>query len=425
MKFSASAELYKQALQYMPGGVNSPVRAFSSVGGKPLFIKKGKGSRIYDEDGNCFVDYVMSWGALIVGHARPEVIEAIKKSASLGTSFGAPTRGETELASLITKAFPSIEKLRLVSSGTEAAMSAVRVCRGATGRSKVIKFAGCYHGHSDGLLVKAGSGAATHCVPDSQGVPLSIAGDTIVCPYNDAAYVERVIRKDHRNIACVIVEPVGANMGVVPAEHGFLEKLRRITSRYSVMLIFDEVITGFRFNFGGAQKLFGIEPDITCLGKIIGGGLPMGAYGGKQELMEQVSPAGPVYQAGTLSGNPLSVQAGIATLKILSKSDYNLLNEKANHLCSGIEKMCRRRRRMNVTVNRAGSLFTVFFSKNKVRDFTSALASELPAYSRFFSRMLEKGFYMPPSQFEANFMSFSHSEKDVESTIDAFDKALR
>jgi glutamate-1-semialdehyde 2,1-aminomutase len=406
----------------MPGGVNSPVRSFLSVCGKPLFIKKGKGSRIYDEDGNTYIDYVMSWGALVLGHAHPKVVSAVKNGVALGTSFGAPTRGETELALLIKQAFPSIKKVRLVSSGTEAAMSAIRLSRGVTGRSKIVKFEGCYHGHSDGLLVKAGSGSATYAVPDSAGVPESVARDTIVCRYNDAGSFERVIKRDYKDIACVIVEPVGANMGVVPPERDFLEKLRSVTRRYGIILIFDEVITGFRFAFGGAQKLFGVKPDITCLGKIIGGGLPIGAYGGETDIMDHVSPLGPVYQAGTLSGNPLSVQSGIATLKVLSKCDYKALNENTEYLCESIERLCRKRF-LDVTINRAGSLFTLFFTKQKVRDFTSAGTSDLSSYGKLFGALLEAGIYMPPSQFEANFVSFSHSQRDIEATIGAFSKA--
>jgi len=416
MKRLRSRALYKEAQKYMPGGVNSPVRAFKAVGGTPLFIKRGIGSRICDEDGNEFLDYVMSWGALILGHAPAAVARAIAEAGRRGTSFGAPTKAETELAQLITRAFPSIEKMRLVNSGTEATMSAIRLSRGFTGREKLIKFEGCYHGHSDSLLVKAGSGGATFSIPDSAGVPRGVSRDTIVARYNDLDAFSKIVKQRRREIACVIVEPVAANMGVVLPAHGFLSGVRELTARYGIVLIFDEVICGFRLGFGGAQTLYGITPDLTCLGKIIGGGLPIGAYGGREEIMECVAPCGTVYQAGTLSGNPVAVSAGLAVLRALSRLDYGEIEWKTEHLCNGLGERLRSKG-ARITINRIGSMFTVFFTGAGVTDYRSAKKSDVRAYARFFRAMLEMGVNLPPSQFEANFLSFSHTRADIDETI--------
>lgn len=417
-RLKRSAGQYKEAAKYLVGGVNSPVRAFKAVGGEPIFIKKGAGSKIYDIDGNRYIDYVMSWGALMLGHAEASVIKALKSAADSGTSFGAPTQKETELAKIIHKAMPSIEKLRLVSSGTEAVMSAIRLSRGFTGKDKIIKFAGSYHGHYDGLLVKAGSGAATFGIPDSLGVPQSLSRDTIVCSYNDIDRVSAVIRQKHKEIACLIVEPVCANMGVVLPENNFLSDLREITSKYKVMLIFDEVITGFRLAFGGAQEVYGIKPDLTCLGKIIGAGLPIAAFGGKQEIMERLSPLGGVYQAGTLSGNPAAVSAGIAALTVLAKSDYLALNRRTGQMCEELDSILKAAGK-RFCINRAGSMFTLFFSEKKVRDFDSAKTSDTKKYASYFWSMVESGVYLAPSQFEANFLSFAHKDNDIKRTLSA------
>jgi glutamate-1-semialdehyde 2,1-aminomutase len=424
MKFDRSTSLFKEANKYLVGGVNSPVRAFKAVGGSPIFISKAKGSRIYDVDRNCYIDYVMSWGALILGHSHPSILTAVKNAISSGMSFGAPTEKEIELAKIISSAIPSIEMLRLVNSGTEATMSAIRLSRGYTEKNKIIKFEGCYHGHCDSLLVKAGSGAATFGTPDSAGVPESLSRDTIVCPYNDIDTVSRIIKEKHKEIACCIVEPVAANMGVVLPKIGFLANLRHLTTKYKIVLIFDEVICGFRFSFGGVQSLFGIEPDLTCLGKIIGGGLPLAAYGGKRKIMENLSPVGKVYQAGTLSGNPIAVSAGIVTLKVLSKMDYIKLNEKTSGLCLEMEDILKRNS-LRFSLNRAGSMFTIFFTDKKVFDFRSAKLSDKKKYARYFWSMLKNGINLPPSQFEANFISFAHSEQDLEATVEAFKRAVK
>jgi glutamate-1-semialdehyde 2,1-aminomutase len=416
--------LFKEANKYLVGGVNSPVRAFRAVGGDPVFIKKAKGSKIFDEDGNRFIDYVMSWGALILGHSNQRVLEHKERNLGLGTSFGASTKKEIELAKIIVDAVPSIDLIRLVNSGTEATMSAIRLARGYTRKNKIIKFEGCYHGHSDSLLVKAGSGAATFGVPDSAGVTENTSRDTIVCPYNDIDAVSRLIRKKHKEIACVIVEPVAANMGVVLPETGFLPALRELTAKNKIVLIFDEVICGFRFCFGSVSKLFGINPDIICLGKIIGGGLPLAAYGGKREIMESLSPLGPVYQAGTLSGNPVAVTAGITTLKMLSNSDYVKLNQRTAELCDAIEDILKINK-LKISVNRAGSIFTLFFTDRKVYDFATAKRSDTKKYAGFFRSMLKQGVNLPPSQFEANFMSFAHTDEDIHDTLKAFSKALK
>ncbi|MBF0121829.1 MAG: glutamate-1-semialdehyde 2,1-aminomutase [Candidatus Omnitrophica bacterium] len=421
MNHVQSKKLFQQALRYFPGGVNSPVRAFGSVGGSPLFIKKGKGAKITDEDGNSYIDYVMSWGALILGHAVPEVVAAVSKAAGSGSSFGAPTKAETDLAEVITKAIPSIEKLRFVSSGTEATMSAIRVSRGFTGRDKIIKFDGCYHGHCDSLLVKAGSGAATQGIPGSAGVTRSLSRDTIVCPYNDREAFRKILLQHPQEIACVIIEPIAANMGVVEPDPAFLKEVRALTLQQGIVLIFDEVITGFRFHFGGVQTLQKITPDLTCLGKIIGGGLPIGAYGGKKEIMECIAPDGQVYQAGTLSGNPVAVAAGLAVMKALKGKDYAGLSKRAESLCAGLRERFSHNK-IPVTINRAGSLFTVFFSPEAVKDFETAKVSDTKKYSKYFWSMLETGINLPPSQFEAQFLSFSHTDRDAKITLKAAEK---
>jgi len=403
----------------MVGGVNSPVRAFNAVGGQPVFIKKGFGSHIIDADGNRYVDYCLSWGALMLGHAYPAVVEAVRKAAGNGMSFGAPTENETLFAGALSRAVPSMEKVRLVNSGTEAAMSAIRLARGFTGKDKIVKFEGCYHGHSDSLLVKAGSGAATFGVPDSLGVARGVSRDTIVCAYNDIDAFARIIRSKHKEIAAVIVEPVAANMGVVQPDPGFLLGLRELTSKYGIILIFDEVICGFRFTFGGVQSLFGITPDLTCLGKIIGGGMPIAAYGGRKDIMDHLSPLGGVYQAGTLSGNPVAVAAGLAVLKALKSKNYIALNAMAIEQCRVMEDVAKRNR-LACVINRAGSMFTVFFAGGKVSDYRSAKSSDTRAYARYFRFMLERGIYTAPSQFEANFLSLAHSDSDFRKFIGAF-----
>lgn len=418
MKVERSKKFYKEALSYFPGGVNSPVRAFGSVGGTPLFIRKGLGARIQDEDGNSYLDYVMSWGALILGHAAPAVVKAVEGAVKDGSSFGAPTKAETELAKMISRAIPSIEKMRLVSSGTEAAMSAVRLSRGFTGRDKIIKFDGCYHGHGDSLLVKAGSGAATQGIPGSAGVTRGSSRDTLVCPYNDIEYFRKVVLKYPKEIACVIVEGVPANMGVVRPHEDFLGEIRKLTLKHGILLVYDEVISGFRFHFGGVQTLQKIKPDLTCLGKIIGGGLPIGVYGGRKEIMDCVAPLGEVYQAGTLSGNPLAVAAGLAALGALKNKDYTELDQRTATLCLGLAEQFRRNREP-VTINRAGSIFTVFFTSKAVTDFKSARRADTAKYAKYFRLMLSHGVNLPPSQFEANFLSFSHTDGDIGLTIDA------
>ena len=419
-----SEKLFKDAQRYLAGGVDSPVRAFKAVGGSPLFIKKGQGSRIYDEDDNQFIDYVGSWGPLILGHSHPRIVAALKRAVERGTSFGAPTELETTLAKAICDAMPSIEVLRFVSSGTEATMSAIRLARAFTGRDKIVKFAGCYHGHSDGLLAKAGSGVATLGIPDSPGVPPGYAQDTLVASYNSIAAVENLFKYYPQGIAAIIVEPVAANMGVVPPRPGFLESLRQLTEEFKALLIFDEVITGFRVAYGGAQALCGITPDLTCLGKVIGGGLPVGAYGGRQDIMQMVAPSGPVYQAGTLSGNPLAMTAGIETLKILSQArTYEQLEEKSSQLERGIVEVAAKAG-LKMQVPRAGSILTAFFSKEAVFDYDAAKQADTETYGRFFQQLLEEGVYWPPSQFEAAFVSTAHSDDDIQTTVKAVGKAL-
>jgi glutamate-1-semialdehyde 2,1-aminomutase len=419
-----SRQLFSEAQRYLPGGVNSPVRAFKAVGGDPLFMKWGKGSRICDEDGNEFVDYVGSWGALILGHSHPQVVAALKGAVERGTSFGTPTELETVLAKMICAAMPSMEMVRFVNSGTEATMSALRLARAFTGRDKVVKFAGCYHGHSDGLLARAGSGVATLGIPDSPGVPRSFARNTLVASYNDIRSVESVFEQYPKKIAAVIVEPVAANMGVVPPLPGFLEGLRRLTKEFGTVLIFDEVITGFRLAYGGAQSVYRVKPDLTCLGKIIGGGLPVGAYGGRGDIMEMVAPLGPVYQAGTLSGNPLAMTAGIEVLKALSRQDvYRRLEDRASALEAGIAASVAKRGTV-ARVSRLGSLLTVFFTRERVVDYESARRADTALFGRFFHNMLAGGIYWPPSQFEAAFVSAAYSDEDIQVTIDAADRAL-
>ena len=422
---SRSQELFSQAQAYIPGGVNSPVRSFRSVSGIPRFIARGKGSHVWDIDGNEYVDYLCSWGPLILGHAHPEVVGAVKAAAEGGTSFGAPIQEEVELARLICRAFPSVEMVRLVNSGTEACMSAIRLARAYTERNKIIKFSGCYHGHADGLLVKAGSGALAQGVPTSAGVPESYARETLVADYNDLGSVQRYFETHSGEIAAVIVEPVAGNMGVVPPAPGFLQSLRALTNYHGALLILDEVMTGFRVACGGAQDLYGVAADITCLGKIIGGGLPVGAYGGRREIMEMVAPLGPVYQAGTLSGNPLAVNAGIATLRVLERSGaYGRLDFLTSKLVEGLERVAQEAE-IPVTINRVGSMFTCFFTADPVCNLAQVEGSDTTRYSGFFHGMLEKGVYLPPSQYEAAFLSLAHTEEDVEKTIAVATDVLR
>ena len=417
MKEDISKELYQRALKIMPGGVNSPVRAFGSVGRTPLFIKSARGSKIYDEDGNEYIDYVCSWGPAILGHAREEVIEEVKKAACDGLTFGAPTKREVILAEMISSSMPSMEMVRLVSSGTEAVMSAIRAARGYTGRDMVLKFKGCYHGHSDGLLVKAGSAALTNAVPDSGGVPKSYTDNTLIGEYNNKASVEELFQTNKGRIACVIVEPVAANMGVVLPENNFLQFLRDITSENDSLLIFDEVITGFRLGLGGAQEYYNVKPDLTTLGKIVGGGMPLGAYGGRREVMEMISPLGSVYQAGTLSGNPIATAAGIKTLEILQKDShiYERLEEKAKRLSKAFQ-IREERENKGVRVNQIGSLLCAFFTDKEVRDYDTAKSSDTVKYAAYFSRMLAGGIYVAPAQFEAMFVSDAHTDTDIEKT---------
>ena len=405
--------------------MNSPVRAFRGVGGNPLFIRSGRGSRITDADGASYIDYVGSWGPLILGHAAAQVKAALRAQISLGTSFGASTENEIVLAEMICDAVPSIEKLRLVNSGTEAAMSAIRLARAFTGRSKIIKFDGCYHGHADGLLVKAGSGAATFGLPDSPGVPPEASALTISLPYNDGGIVQRALERYRSEVAAVIVEPVAGNMGTVLPVKGFLQRLRKLTREHGTLLIFDEVMTGFRLAYGGAQELFGIKPDLTCLGKIIGGGLPVGAYGGSRAIMDWVAPEGPVYQAGTLSGNPLAVAAGIATLRALKRPGvYARLEETSARLEEGLRRAASEAG-APVEINRAGSMFTVFFTSTPVTDFRSARTSDAFRYGKFFHALLDRGVYLAPSQFEACFVSLAHTRRDINATIRAAAEAFR
>jgi len=421
---SRSKELFREAQHYLPGGVNSPVRAFKAVGGTPIFVKRGQGSRLYDEDGNEFIDYVGSWGALILGHSHPQVVKAIKKVAEHGLAFGTPIELETTLARMICRAMPSIEMVRFVNSGTEATMSAIRLARAFTGRNKIVKFAGCYHGHSDGLLVQAGSGMATLGIPSCPGVLVSVANDTLVAPYNHPEAVEQLFNNFAPEIAAVIIEPIAGNMGVVPPEYPFLERLRSLTRQSGGLLIFDEVITGFRVAYGGAQALYKITPDLTCLGKIIGGGLPVGAYGGRGDIMEMVAPLGPVYQAGTLAGNPLAMAAGIETLKLLNQPDiYSQVETKSRLLEKGIVAVARKSG-TDIRVSRTGSMLTAFFTKEQVTDYETARQANIELFSRYFHQMLANGIYWPPSQFEAAFVSAAHTDIDIKATVRAANKAF-
>lgn len=419
MKRERSRELFAEAQKLIPGGVNSPVRAFKSVGGEPVFMYRGSGCLLYDVDGNEYIDYVLSWGPMIVGHAHPQVTKALNEAISRGTSFGTPTEPEVELAGMVNRAFPSMELVRMVSSGTEAAMSAIRLARGYTGRDKILKFEGCYHGHADSLLVKAGSGVTTLGIPDSPGVPADLAKNTITVPFNDLEAVRKIMEADGSNIACIIAEPVPGNMGVVPPAEGFLNGLRNITREHGSLLIFDEVMSGFRVAFGGAQELYGITPDMTCLGKVIGGGLPVGAYGGRRDIMEKIAPLGPVYQAGTLSGNPVAMTAGIETLKILSQpGTYERLESLSEQLSAGI-KGAANAAGIPVYNTRVGSMVCTFFTEAPVSDYASAKKSDTVRFGKFFISMLEEGVYLAPSQFEAAFLSLAHNEAYIEKTISA------
>jgi len=420
-----SSQLFDKAKVLIPGGVNSPVRAFAPVGGKPLFIQKAEGSKIYDADGAEYIDYVGSWGPMIVGHAHPKVIGAIKNAADNGTSFGAPTRLEVEMAELIIEAVPSVEMVRMVNSGSEATMSAIRVARGYTGRDKIIKFDGCYHGASDSLLVKAGSGVQTLGLPDSPGVPSALASLTISLPFNNLDHVKKALTKEGDNIACVILEPVVGNMGVLPPEPGYLAGLKSLCREHGVVLIFDEVMTGFRVAFGGAQELYNVTPDLTTMGKIIGGGLPVGAFGGAKEIMEQVAPAGPIYQAGTLSGNPLAMTAGIETLKLLKEDGvYEKLEEFSNLLCGGLEELTVKHN-IPAILNRVGAMFSMFFTDlNEVKNYADAKTCDTNRFAKYFTRMQEGGVNIAPSQFEAGFMSLAHTKEDIDKTLKAADTAL-
>ena len=415
-----SDELFARALQRIPGGVNSPVRAFRSVGGKPLFIARGEGARIWDVDGNAYIDFVGSWGPLLFGHRPPEVLAALENALDIGTSFGAPTQREVEIAELICRLVPSMEQVRLVNSGTEATMAAIRLARGFTGRDRIVKFDGCYHGHGDSLLVKAGSGVATLGLPDSPGVPRALAELTTVLPFNNTDALADELRRRGQETACVILEPIVGNMGCVPPKDGYLHAVRELTTRHDVILIFDEVMTGFRVAPGGAQQLYGIRPDLTTLGKIIGGGLPVGAYGGRANIMSKVAPAGPVYQAGTLSGNPLAVSAGLATLRRIEREGndpYVRLETLGARLEHGLAQL-------PVRVNRVGSMFTVFFTDQHVVDFDTAKTCDTQRFNSYFHGMLQRGVYLPPSQFEAAFISTAHTESDIDHTIRAATQAM-
>ncbi len=421
-----SKELCAQASAVIPGGVNSPVRAFGAVGRSPIFIDRAAGSKIYDIEGKEYIDYVASWGPMILGHAHPRVVEAIAGAAARGTSYGASTEGEVTMAEMIVDAFPSIDMVRMVNSGTEATMSAIRLARAYTGRERIIKFEGCYHGHVDSLLVKAGSGVATLGIPGSPGVPPALAELTITVPYNNLDAVKKTIDTSGDDVACLIVEPVAGNMGVVPPVPGFLEGLRTLTAEKGIVLIFDEVITGFRLAFGGVQTLYGIEPDLTCLGKIIGGGLPVGAFGGRRKIMEMLAPAGPVYQAGTLSGNPLAMAAGTATLRILreDRDIYTRLERTTASLCAALEDIFTHAG-IPFSINRMGSMCTLFFCPERVTDFASAQRADTALFARYFAAMIEEGVYIAPSQFEATFVSAAHSDEDIDKTLACVKRALQ
>ena len=425
MNITQSEKLFYKACEVMPGGVNSPVRAFKSVGCNPLFVKKGNGSKIWDADGNEYIDYVASWGPLIFGHAHPQIVEALKRQVELGTSYGASTELEIELAEQVVTLVPSLEVVRMVNSGTEAVMSAIRLARGVTGRDKVVKFEGCYHGHVDSMLVKAGSGLASLGIPECPGIVDALAKNTLTLPFNDSSKVKDLFAAEGDNIACVIVEPVGGNMGVVPPQNGFLETLREVTNQVGAVLIFDEVITGFRVALGGVQSICGVKPDLTCLGKVIGGGLPVGAYGGSRQLMNNIAPVGPIYQAGTLSGNPLAMTAGIEMIKLLSgQSVYDELERKSEKLCAGYESNVKKLG-IKAQFTRVGSMFSMFFTDQNIIDFESVKSSDTNFFRSYFTSLLDEGVYIAPSQFEAGFMSAVHTDEEIEQTIEANYKALQ
>lgn len=418
-----SRQAFERAKQVIPGGVNSPVRAYKSVGLTPVYVERGAGSSIYDIDGNRYIDYILSWGPLIAGHAHPKVVEALQETAAKGTSFGAPTELETLMAELVIERVPSVDIVRMVNSGTEATMSALRLARGFTNRPKILKFEGSYHGHADSLLIKAGSGVATLGLPDSPGVPQSVAQNTITVPYNDLESVKLAFERYGEELACVIVEPIAGNMGVVPPLPGFLEGLREITKQYGSLLIFDEVMTGFRVDYHCAQGKFGVTPDLTCFGKVIGGGLPVGAYGGRRDIMEQIAPSGPIYQAGTLSGNPLAMAAGYTTLQLMTPEAYEQLEKKAARLQQGFEENAKKYG-VPLTINRVGSMVCPFFTDQQVINFESAKTSNLSYFTSYFGHMLDQGISLPPSQFEGLFLSIVHSDEDIERTIAAQGYAL-
>lgn len=421
--YDKSKALYDDAVKVMPGGVNSPARAFKSVGDHPLFIDHAKGSRVYDVDGNEYIDYSLSFGPLILGHADDQVVKSLQEAAVKGTSFGAPTELETKMANLVIDRVPSIEMLRMVSSGTEATLAALRLARGFTGKNKILKFEGCYHGHSDSLLIKAGSGVATLGLPDSPGVPEGTAKNTITVPYNDEASLKEAFEKFGDDIAAVIMEPVAGNMGVVPPKENYLQYVRDITNEYDSLLIFDEVMTGFRVGYNCAQGFFGVTPDLTCLGKVIGGGLPVGAYGGRKDIMERIAPVGDIYQAGTLSGNPLAMTAGYETLSQLNEESYEYFNELADQLESGLKSVFDKHDQA-ITVNRAGSMIGFFLTDQDVVDFDSANTSDLDLFKDMYQALLSEGVYLPPSQFEGMFLSTKHTSEDIKQTLQAFDNAL-
>ena len=430
LNLGKSLEAFEEAKTLMPGGVNSPVRSYRNVDCNPPFIARGEGAHIFDIDGNEYVDYVLSWGPLVAGHAHPAVVSALADAAARGTSYGAPTTLESDLVRLVQKAYPSMQLVRMVNSGTEATMSALRLARGFTGRSKIVKFVGCYHGHSDSLLVDAGSGLATFGVPSSPGVTEGVAKDTITVPFNDADAITRVMTEYGKDVACIIVEPVAGNMGCVLPENGYLDTLRALTEKHGALLIFDEVMCGFRASLGGAQAAYGITPDLTCLGKIIGGGLPCAAYGGRRDIMEQIAPAGPVYQAGTLSGNPLAMTAGIETLKLILKEPEpgeadasRALTLKTKKLVLGLESAAREAG-VKIQAHQAGSMFSIFFNEGKVKDYASSAASDQEAFKVWFRAMLEQGVYLAPSQFETLFLSLAHTDEDIDRTIAAAEKAF-
>jgi glutamate-1-semialdehyde 2,1-aminomutase len=425
MNHQKSSDLFARAKQFIPGGVNSPVRAFKSVGCDPIFIARSAGSKIYDADGNAYVDYVGSWGPMILGHCHPKVVEAIQQTAATGASFGAPTARETQLAEMVCEAFPNIEKIRMVSSGTEATMSAIRLARGYTGRDKILKFDGCYHGHADSLLVKAGSGLATFGVPTSPGVPADFAKHTLTATYNDIEEVRALAAANRGEIACIILEPVAGNMGCVAPRPGFLEGLRQLCDAEGIVLIIDEVMTGFRVAYGGAQERFGVRGDLVCLGKIIGGGLPVGAFGGRREIMERLSPEGGVYQAGTLSGNPLAMSAGIATLELLKQEGfYQSIEEKSAYLCKGLQEAAAEVR-VPTSLQRVGGMFCTYFQAQEVFNFSDVQPEAPKVFARFFRSMLDQGVNLAPSQYEAGFMSIAHSREDLDKTIEAARQAFK